>query len=52
EQHAIASEIVGRADQALYHAKETGRNRLYFYEKLISEGLLEEQIEEGDIELF
>jgi len=52
EQHAIASDIVGRSDQALYHAKENGRNKLFFYEDLIAEGVLEETIEEGDIELF
>jgi len=52
EQHAIASDIVGRADQALYHAKENGRNKLFFYEDLIAEGVLEETIQEGDIELF
>jgi len=52
ERHAIASDIVGRADQALYHAKDNGRNKLYFYEDLIADGTLVEEIEEGDIELF
>lgn len=49
---SIASEIVGRADQALYHAKETGRNKLCFYEDLISQGLLKSEFQEGRIELF
>ncbi len=52
EQHAVASDIVGRADQALYHAKENGRNKLFSYEDLVSTGIFEETIEEGDIELF
>jgi len=52
EKLGIASDIVGRADQALYYAKEMGRNRLYFYESLVNEGLLEGKIKEGDIELF
>jgi len=52
EQHAIPSDIVGRADQALYYAKENGRNKLFFYEDLVTEGVLEEANHEGDIELF
>jgi len=52
EQHAIASDIVGRADQALYYAKENGRNRLFSYEELLASGTFEEVINEGDIELF
>jgi len=52
ESHAIASDIVGRADQALYYAKENGRNKLFSYEELIANGTFEETIEEGEIELF
>ncbi|NOQ93984.1 MAG: diguanylate cyclase [Methylophaga sp.] len=52
EQHAIASDIVGRADQALYHAKNNGRNKLFFYEDLIDSGIFEEKIDDGEIELF
>jgi len=52
EQHAIASDIVGRADQALYHSKNNGRNQLFFYEDLLAAGIIEETIEDGDIELF
>jgi diguanylate cyclase (GGDEF)-like protein len=52
-QYMISSDIVGRADKALYHAKSNGRNKLYFYEDLVSKGLIEDEIEhEGDIELF
>jgi len=52
EQHAIASDIVGRADQALYYAKENGRNRLFSYEELLANGTFEEVINEDDIEIF
>lgn len=53
DKYAIGSDIVGKADQALYHAKKTGRNRLYFYENLIKSGVLKEVIiKENDVELF
>lgn len=52
QQHAIASDIVGRADKALYFAKSNGRNKLCFYEELIEQGLLEEKVVDGDVELF
>jgi diguanylate cyclase (GGDEF)-like protein len=46
-------DIVGRADDALYVAKEAGRNQLACYEKLITEGkiAIREQ-PDSDIELF
>jgi len=52
EQHAIASDIVGRADEALYYAKEHGRNKLFFYEELLAKGIFTEKVEDGDVELF
>ena len=52
QQHAIASDIVGRADDALYYAKEHGRNKLFFYEDLLAAGIFTESVEDGDIELF
>ncbi len=52
EIHVIPADIVGRADQALYHAKEHGRNQLHFYEDLVDTGIIDEKIEEGTIELF
>jgi diguanylate cyclase (GGDEF)-like protein len=44
--------MVGRADQALYHAKNSGRNCIFNYEDLISGGVLEDSSKEGDIVLF
>lgn len=45
-------QMVGRADQALYHAKNTGRNRIFHYENLLETGVLHDSTKEGDIVLF
>lgn len=46
-------DIVGRADDALYMAKESGRNQLAHYEKLVSEGKIATREQpDSDIELF
>lgn len=48
----VPSTIVGRADQALYYAKEHGRNQVCFYEELVSEGKLAGEHFSDDLELF
>jgi len=52
DQHSMASDIVGRADKALYHAKHHGKNQLFFYEDLVAEGIIVETNKNGDIDLF
>ena len=46
------SEVVGHADQALYYAKQHGRNRVCNYHDLVEAGLLEVQHAADDIEIF
>lgn len=48
-----STELLDKADQALYYAKEHGRNCFYLYEDLLDQGILQENvITSGDIELF
>lgn len=48
----IQSDIIGRADNALYYVKEHGRNNVACYEELVRKGLLQELVTQDDIELF
>lgn len=48
----FASGIIGRADQALHHAKENGKNQLHFYEDLLQSGHITAKEGIGTIDLF
>lgn len=48
----VTLQIVGRADQALYHAKANGRNQIHQYETLVNEGILTEAKKVNELELF
>ncbi len=47
-------DVIENADNALYFAKEHGRNKIYVYEDLIAEGKLskKKEIKTGEVDLF
>lgn len=46
------TEVIGRADIALYHAKNNGKNQVHIHEDLIDQGLIIDNRKTGTIDLF
>ena len=44
--------VLGRADEALYYAKQNGRNQLQYYETLAAQGKIPLQVVNTEAELF
>lgn len=48
------SDVIGEADEALYYAKQHGRNQVQSYRQLVEEGEIQQvsKLAHGDVELF
>lgn len=46
------TDLIGRADEALYYAKHHGRNQIHNYEALVAQGHLHAQTMNTEVELF
>ena len=52
----VPTDVVGRADEALYYAKENGRNQVWCYERLVAEGAVAKPVSgqavvDGDLDI-
>ncbi len=53
DNNSSETEILGRADKALYYAKENGRNQIHTFESLLSDGKIQRSdSHDDDITLF
>lgn len=52
QEHDTPSAAFGRADKAVYHAKEHGRNQVVSYQTLLSTGVVKEESTDMDVDLF
>jgi diguanylate cyclase (GGDEF)-like protein len=51
--NTFAGTLLDYADKALYYSKQNGRNRLTFFEDMVSQGLAErEATQSGDVDFF
>lgn len=50
--NVLPNTVLERADEALYYAKEHGRNQICYYEALVEQGLIKDNMITGEIEMF
>ncbi|MGQ0709668.1 MAG: GGDEF domain-containing protein [Rhodoferax sp.] len=52
QEHDTPSAAFGRADKAVYYAKEHGRNQVVSYQTLLDTGVVKEETTDMDVDLF